>query len=79
MECVTWWKPDLGPPRRGSRRLYRTQETEEVPNKPDIPQPPDWELPDVANDSGLPPFTGEDLEQPRRPKPQKRPKDQPSI
>ena len=79
MECVRWWKPDLGPPKRGNRPLYRTQETEEVPNKPDIRQPPDRELPDVADDTGMPPFTGEDLEQPRPPKRKRRPADQPST
>ena len=77
MECVTWWKPGNGPPKRVNWPTYRTQETEDGSNGPDIKRPPDQELPDVANDTGMPPFTGEDLEQPRRPKRERRPQDQP--
>ena len=76
MECVRWWQPGNGPPARVKSPVYNTQETEDGSEGPDIKRPPVKELPDVANDTGLPPFTGEDVEQPRRPKRDPRPKDQ---
>ena len=75
MECVRWWQPGNGPPTRVKTPVY-TQETEDRSEGPDIQRPPVKELPDVANDTDLPPFTGEDVEQPRRPKRDPRSKDQ---
>jgi hypothetical protein len=79
MECVTWWKPGNGPPNRSNWPTFRTQEIEKGPEEPDIYRPPDQELPDVADDTGVPPSPpGEDLEGPRRPERGKRQQDQPS-
>ena len=78
MECVTWWKTGIGPPKRANWPGFLIQEAEIEPDGPDIKRPPDQELPDVADDAGTPPFTGEDVEQPRRPRREKRPQDEPS-
>jgi hypothetical protein len=68
MEAVTWWKPE----RRGSSHVVPPLAGQEMDNPapgPDMDPPPDDDLYEIdaddrasADDDGLPPFTGEDLE-----------------
>ena len=63
--------------------IIHAQETGEG-GEPDIKRPPDQDLPDAGNDvpdvtddSGIPPFTGEDVEDVGPPRPRKR--DRPTM
>ena len=63
----------------------RTQDTEQGGDTPDVNRLPDedvpdfgTEVPDVANDPGAPPFTGEDLEDTGQRRRRKRPQDEPN-
>jgi hypothetical protein len=73
-------RDDVGaqPHRRRHRPKYEAQEP--GGGEPDIKRPPDQDLPDVdeglpetPNGPGVPPFTGEDVEDVGRPKKRDRP------
>ena len=78
--------PEVGRPRDGQWPPFQTQDTEQGGDAPDVNRLPDRDLPDfgkdlpdVANDPGAPPFTGEDVEDTGKPHRRKRPQDEPST
>lgn len=85
MTNVSSVTPDIGRHRGGTRPILRTQDTEQGGDTPDVDRLPDQDvpdletdLPDVEQDPGAPPFTGEDLEDTGRPRWRKRPQDEPT-